>query len=374
MEDQNNTIRKIRWKLALGQVDESLDEQLSSKEKLIDQTLDKLYQSDRSGGLSKKRTISAKWMAEIKELFPNPIIRVMQRDALDKFGIKKLLSQPSFIDEIEPDAGMVATILSAKDSLNHTAKQAARKLITRLAKQVEQRLKFQLISRISGIRNHRINIKNPHHREIDWHLTIKANLKNYQSDLGTIIPEKIIGHPRNRNQSKRLILLVDQSASMAESFVYAGILASIMATIPSIKTHLVIFDTEVVDLSEYLDDPVDLLFRAQLGGGTNIQKALRYATEIIYSDSVDTFLLLISDLFEGAPINLFYDLVKEIVNHEIPLISLLALDDQGVPAYDKEVANNIAEMGVVSFGCTPDLFPEVVAAALNHEDLQRFAR
>ncbi|MCB0686078.1 MAG: VWA domain-containing protein [Saprospiraceae bacterium] len=374
VEEEIKDRRKIRWKLALGQVDEPLDQLLNSKEQQVDQALDRIYQSDRSGGLSSRRNFSAKWMGEIKTLFPSPVVRIMQRDALDKFGIKKLLSQPAFIDEIEPDVGMVATILSAKDSLSPSAKQAARKLVARLAKKVEQKLKFKLVSRIYGVRNNRIKISNPHHREIDWHLTIKANLKSYQPSLKTIIPEKIIGHPSNRNQSKRLIILVDQSASMAESFVYAGILGSIMSTIASLKTHLIIFDTDVVDLTDYLQDPVELLFRAQLGGGTNIRKALSYAAEMVYNNPGDSYLILISDLFEGGPLSLLYEVVQEITNHDIPLISLLALDDQGIPAFDREVAKTLASMGVPSFGSTPENFPEIVAAALNKEDLRRFEK
>lgn len=374
VEDQDNITRKIRWKLALGQPDEQVSGQLSLKEKKVDKALEKLYPSDRTGGLSGRRNISAKWMGEIKSLFPSPVIRILQRDALEKFGIKKLLSQPSFLDEIEPDVGMIATILSAKGSLSATALHSARTLVSRLARQVEQKLKFQLISRLSGARNNRLKINNPHHREINWHLTIKSNLKNYQPSLRTIIPERIVGHPRNRNRSRRIVILVDQSASMAESFVYAGILGSIMASIPTLKTHLIVFDTEVIDLSDYLTDPVELLFKGQLGGGTNIQKALHYAADLCVQDSDPSFIVLISDLFEGAPVELLYDVVQTILNHEIGIISLLALDDYGSPSYDKAIARNLCAMGITAFGCSPELFSEVIAAALNEEDLSRYAK
>ena len=173
---------------------------------------------------------------------------------------------------------------------------------------------------------------------------------------------------------KKLIILVDQSASMAESYVYAGILGSIMATIDSLQTHLIVFDTEVVDLTKYLSDPVELLFKGQLGGGTNIYKALRYALNLVFSEDKETYVVLISDLFEGGPLSLFLDAARELISHQVQLISLLALDDLGVPAYDKVVAKSLAEMGIHCFGCTPDLFPEVMAAALNGDDLGRFTR
>ncbi|NND31421.1 MAG: VWA domain-containing protein [Saprospiraceae bacterium] len=373
MGEENEIRRKTRWKLALGHVDRIDEHSLSKTELQVDQVLDRLYQTNREGGLSKTRSVTARWMGEIKSLFPASVVRVLQRDALDRFGIKKLLSQPAFLDQIEPDVGLVATILSVKESLPPQALSVARQLVYRLARQVEQRLKFKLISRISGVRDQQSKIKNPHHQEIDWHLTIKRNLRFYQPELKTIIPDVILGRPRKTNQSKRLIILVDQSASMVESLIYAGILGSIMATIKSLKTHLVVFDTEVVDLSEYLHDPVELLMQSQLGGGTHIAKALGYAENIIRGESIDSFVVLISDLFEGAPLELLYDHVQSLINRSVVMISLLALDDQGTPAYDKEVAKKLSAMGVTCFACTPDQFPLLMASALNGEDLRHFA-
>jgi hypothetical protein len=360
--------------LALGQVDESADDQLSQLEQRTDKALDRLYSSDREGGLATNRAISAKWMAEIKSLFPTPMVRVMQKDALEKFGIRKLLSQPDFLEEIEPDVGMIATILSAKESLSPAALLTARQLVARLARQVQQKLRFKLISRIHGVRDHRFKLRNPRAGEIDWHLTIKLNLKHFQPSLRTIVPETLIGRPHRKNQAKKLILLVDQSASMAESYVYAGILGSIMATIDSLQTHLIVFDTEVVDLTEYLSDPVEILFKGQLGGGTNIYKALRYALNLVFSENKETYVVLISDLFEGGPASFFLEAAGELISHDVRVFSLLALDDLGVPAYDKDMAKTLAEMGIPCFACTPDLFPEVMAAALNGDDLTRFVK
>ena len=159
---------------------------------------------------------------------------------------------------------------------------------------------------------------------------------------------------------------------MAESLIYAGILGSIMATIKSLKTHLVVFDTEVVDLSKYLDDPVELLMQSQLGGGTHIEKALAYAATLIGTDTIDSFIVLISDLYEGGPASLLLDRIQTLINQSVSFISLLALDDQGAPAYDKEMAKEIVSMGATCFACTPDRFPELMAAALNGEDLSHF--
>ncbi len=283
-----------------------------------------------------------------------------------------MLSQPAFLNEVEPNVPLIAAILSAKEALSPAALQSVRFLVAKLAKQVEDKLRFKLISRISGRRDHQTKIKNPRHQEIDWHETIRQNLKYYQPGLGTIIPHTIIGRPKRSNQAKQLIILVDQSASMAESFIYAGILGSIMASIRSLKTHLIIFDTEVVDLTEYLNDPVELLMRAQLGGGTNIYNALSYATSKALDDPKESWIVLISDLFEGGPLPLLIDKVTEAVNHNVHLVSLLALDDNGAPAYDRKVAQRFADLGIPSFACTPEKFPNLIAAALNQQDLSSF--
>ncbi len=364
--------RSRRWRLALGALDQQKgEEDLNQLEKTIDETLSELYESEKEGRLTKSRTLSAKWFANIRTLFPVPIVRVVQKDAIEKFGIKKLLSQPNFLNEVEPDVEMVAAILSVKQALSASALSTARRLVERLAKNLESKLKFRLLDRLAGRRDPAQRTRHPRPMDIDWDLTIRQNLKHYQHDLNTIIPELLIGRPRRHQALKNIILLVDQSASMAASFIHAGVLGSVMASIKSLKTHLVIFDTDVVDLSAYLQDPVELLMRAQLGGGTNIQKALHYATQLL-EEGKDTLVVLISDLFEGAPDDLMIGRVQHLLRRGVHVICLLALDDQGTPVYDRQMAAQLASLDVPSFAAAPITFPEVMAAALNGEDLSRF--
>lgn len=371
--DESIRLRKKRWHLALGNEEEDESIETSAREKEVDKLLDRLYQGDREGGLNTSRPVSAKWLGKIKEVFPQPIVRVMQKDAIERFGIKKLLSQPAFLEEVEPDVNLVASILTVKDALPQDSLEVARELIRKLAKATEDRLKFQLIDRLSGLIDRSQRIRNVGLSEIDWHLTIQANLKHFQQDLNTIIPETLIGRPRRHKALRRIILLIDQSASMTESFIYAGILASIMASVRSLQTHLVAFDTDVADLTDYIHDPVELLMHGQLGGGTNIGKALRYADQLL-EEGPETFVVLISDLFEGASKEEFLAIVKHILNRDSAhLIILLALDDQGTPAYDHDLASKLSSLGVTSFACSPDKFPALMAAAINHEDLSTFA-
>ena len=237
---------------------------------------------------------------------------------------------------------------------------------------MEQRLRLPLQNAITGSLKRGQRNYHPKHHEIDWKQTIYANLKHYQPELKTIIPEKWIGYHKKQNQLKKTILLVDQSASMASSVVYACVLGAIMASMPTIKTHLVVFDTTVVDLTEQIEDPVDLLFASQLGGGTDIGHALQYAASITERPN-ETTLILISDLYEGGPERVLFEVTQNLVRSGVQFISLLALSDEGMPAYDHEVAQQLAKFGVPAFACTPDQFPDLMAAALQKDDWRHWA-
>jgi Mg-chelatase subunit ChlD len=211
--------------------------------------------------------------------------------------------------------------------------------------------------------------RRPKPNAIDWHRTIRANLKHYQQEYHSIIPEKLWGFGRRQPKMKDLILLVDQSGSMAASVVYAGIVGSIMASMPSITTRFIVFDTSVVDLSEHLHDVVDLLFATQLGGGTHISKALRYARQHIRQPK-HTIMVLISDLMEGGPQDDLLRQAAEIKATGVNLITLLALNDKGAPMYDHHIATQFTQLEIPTFACTPDAFPDLMAKAIKGERLR----
>ena len=368
--------RKKRWRLALGKDAAEEDDRnpstgFSKDEKKIDQLLEQLYRSDRSGGQGNSKPVSGRWFDQIREVFPTHILHILQKDAIDRFGIKKLLSQASVLESVEPDIELVAAILSVKNALNGPSLDQAKNLIRRLAKAIEEKLKWKMINRLSGRKQSGKRVLNPRRSDVDWPLTIRQNLKHYQPELKTIIPQQFVGRPRKSAALKNLILVVDQSASMTQSMIYAGILAGIMTSINSLSTKFIAFDTSVVDLTEYIEDAVELLFKVQLGGGTNIQQALEYASSII-DPSLENHVVLISDLYEGAPEELLYQQCENLVRASVDLIILLALDDQGKPAYDRQMANRLAGLGIPSFAASPDQFPEIMAAALNYEDLSVF--
>ena len=212
----------------------------------------------------------------------------------------------------------------------------------------------------------------PRHNEIDWPRTIRADLKHYQPDYKTIIPETRIGYGRKRSALRDIILRVDQSGSMATSVVYSGVFGAALASLPSVRTKMVVYDTSVVDLTAELSDPVDLLFGVQLGGGNDTSRALEYCQSLVRQPH-DTILVLISDLFEGEGTERMLKRVASLVSAGVQFIALLALNDDGAPSYDHQVAAAFAGFGIPTFACAPDLFPELMAAAINRQDITQWA-
>jgi Mg-chelatase subunit ChlD len=225
---------------------------------------------------------------------------------------------------------------------------------------------------VAGALNRAIRNRRPRHREIDWNRTIRANLKNYQPEYKTIVPEVRIGHGRKRSALRDIILCVDQPGSMATSVVYSGIFGAVLASLPAVRTRVVVFDTYVVDLSEKLDDPVEVLFGVQLGGGTDIHRAISYCQSLV-SQPEQTIMVLISDLIEGGVRENLLKRAASIVTSGVSLITLLALSDDVAPVYDHQNAAALAELGSPAFACTPDKFPSLMAAAIQRQDISAWA-
>ena len=361
--------RVRKWRLILGKdADKNNDDQvsLSPEMKGMDDVLDALYDSERQAGLGSSSPNVNRWLGDIRKYFPSSVVQLMQKDALERLNLEQMLLEPELLEAVEPDVNLVGTLLSLMKVLPRKTKSTARAVVQKVVEDLEKRLKNPLRQAIQGAINRSVRNRRPKHNEIDWNKTIRANLKTYQTEFNSIIPEVLIGHGKKGQSLKDVILLVDQSGSMANSMVYAGVFGAVMASLRSVKTHMVVFDTSVVDLTEELDDPVDLLFATQLGGGTNINKALGYSKELIRKPE-DTILVLVSDLYEGGNENEMLKKVASIKKSGVQLITLLALDDQGAPQFDKSVASKFSTLGVPTFACSPDQFPSLMAAAIKKE-------
>lgn len=369
--------RLRRWRLILGGDEaDGMGLTLGGADLAMDRALAALYDADRQegrkGGLGGSAPNVARWLGDIRNYFPSSVVRVMQQDALERLNLRQMLLQPEMLEAVEPDVHLVANLLALGGVMPAKTKETARMVVRKVVEELERRLANPLRQAVIGSLNRASRNRRPRHNEIDWPRTIRANLKNYQPDYRTIIPETRIGYGRKRSALRDIILCVDQSGSMATSVVYSGIFGAVLASLPAVKTQMVVFDTAVMDLTAELSDPVELLFGAQLGGGTDINRALGYCQTLIRQPH-DTILILISDLYEGGNRQEMLKRTASLAASGVQMIALLALNDDGSPAYDHDVASAFAGFGVPTFACTPDLFPELMAAAINRSDISQWA-
>jgi hypothetical protein len=365
--------RKRRWALALGGDEDGL----SDTDRRMSLALDALYDDEKpkSAGLGGSAPRVARWLGDIREFFPAPVVQVIQKDAFDRKGLRQMLLQPEFLATVEADVHLVADLISLRKVMPDKTIDTARQVIAKVVADLLKRLEARTAEAVRGALDRSQRTNRPRFADIDWPRTIRANLSHYQPDLQTVIPERLVGFQRRQRRLADLdevVLCVDQSGSMATSVVYSSIFAAVMASIPALKTKLVCFDTAIVDLTEDLADPVQVLFGVQLGGGTDINRAIAYCEDRIERPS-KTHLILISDLYEGGNAAELLGRIARLVGMGVNVIALLALTDTGRPGYDPKNAEAFAALGVPVFACTPDQFPALMAAALRRQDIAAWA-
>ena len=364
-----------RWQLMLG-ANEELGG-LRGSLQAMDRALGALYNTgddaeDRRGGLGASAPSVTRWLGDIRNYFPNRVVRVMQTDAIERLGVRSLLTEPEVLETLEPDVHLVATLAQLSSVIPERSKATARAVVAKVARQVEERIADRLHQSVLGALNRASRTSRPRPGDIDWNRTIAANLKNYLPEHRTVVPERLIGYGRRHlGVQREFAICLDQSGSMATSVVYASIMAGVMASLRTLRTSLVAYSTDIADLTEALADPVDVIFGAQLGGGTDTSPALEYCRRTITRPSA-AVLLLISDLYDSDPKRMLGHIAR-IQADGIQVVVLLTLSDDGLPFYNHDVAASLGDMGVPAFGCTPDAFPDLIAAAIQGEDLGRWA-
>ncbi|MFV0429718.1 MAG: VWA domain-containing protein [Arachnia sp.] len=373
-QDSQPTTAEQRWALMLGAGPE--DRQVLTAEQLrMDEALATLYDQGAGGsrragsGMSAPKV--ARWLGDIRSYFPNRVVQVMQSDAIDRLGLRQLLVEPEMLAAVQPDVNLVATLAELGKALPEQSRETARQVVRQVVEEVERRIADRTRAAVRGALNRANRTHRPRPGDIDWNRTIRANLKNYLPDTGTIVPERLIGFGRKQASVQReIVLCVDQSGSMAGSVVYASIYAAVMASIRALRTSLVVYDTQVADLTDKLADPVDVIFGTQLGGGTDGSVAVAYCETLITSPR-NTVFILISDLYDADSEQLMRRL-NSLKQAGVTVVSLLALDDAGRPASNDAVAGTLAGMGIPAFACTPDAFPDLIALAINGGDIARW--
>ncbi len=345
---------------------------LSKSDAAVDRALSALYNPEGRAGLGSSAPNVTRWLGDIRTYFPTPVVQVMQRDALERLGLRQMLMQPELLEAVEADVNLVATLISLGRVIPERTKETARSVVNKVVADVERRIRDRTIQAVRGSLNRATRNNRPRANEIDWDRTIRKNLKHYQVDRRTIIPEQLVGHGHKQQALRDIVLCVDQSGSMANSVVYSGIFGAVLASIRTLSTKMVVFDTAVVDLTEDLQDPVELLFGTQLGGGTDINRAIAYCQGLITRPN-DTIFLLITDLYEGGNEEEMIKRAATLVASGVQVICLLALNDSGAPIYDSGNAATFANLGIPTFACTPELFPDLLAAAITKRDIQLWA-
>lgn len=329
--------------------------------------------SERTAGLGGSAPRVARWLGDIRTYFPSSVVRVMQRDAIDRLGMSHLLLQPEMLAAVEPDMHLVTTLMALRGAVPEEARETARMVVRKVTDDLTKRLAAPMRQAVTGALDRASRTNRPRHSDIDWDRTIRANLRHYQPSLRTIVPDRLIGYGRRQTQVQReVVLCIDQSGSMASSVVYSSVFGAALASLRAVSTRLVVFDTSIVDLTDQIDDPVDVLFGVQLGGGTDIGGALGYCQSVI-TRPAQTILVLISDLIEGGVREQMLARIGAMVAAGVQVIALLALSDEGAPVFDADNAAALAGLGVPAFACTPDLFPELMASAIQRRDLGQWA-
>ena len=373
-----------KWRLILGAEVESGFSgggmaSMSEEELLMDQALSQIYGWGREGsaggtgsaGGGMSSPMLTKWLGDLRTLFSPMQVRVIQSDAVERMGMKQLLFEPEMIDSLAPDVSMASLLLLMKDQIPKKAKDNAREFIRRIVEDINRRLADDVRRCVSAAVNRREHSPIPSASAMDYKLTIRRNLKNYDADSKTIYPEKFyfFEHASTaRSASRTIILDIDQSGSMGESAIYASVMGCILASISSVKTHVVAFDTQVTDLTELCEDPVELLYGIQLGGGTDIEKSVAYCSGLITAPAKTT-MFLVTDLCENGNRAALLQRLADLKESGVTVVVLLAISDNGKPMYDHQMAERIAALDIPCFGCPPEKLPELLECALKHRGL-----
>ena len=382
--------RITRWRLILGQESQPRFEQMGGEElneeqSVMDRALASIYNRTEAGGFGAPGRQAgsgpsnpqiSRWLGDIRSLFEPELVKVIQGDAMTRCGLQQLIFEPELLDALEPDVDLAATILLLKEQVPARAKENVRAYIRKIVEKINRLLDQEVRRAVTSSLNRRQHSPIPSASALDYQRTIRRNLKHYSPQLGTILPEKFYFFDRSTKTAanrRQIILAVDQSGSMAQSVIYASVLSCILASMASLRTHVVAFDTKVVDLTEKCSDPIDLLYGFQLGGGTDIERAVAYCQTLVENPS-KTLMFLITDLEEGGNRAGLLRRLQQLKADGVTVVCLLALADGGRPYYDAQMAQRVAALDIPCFACNPEMLPRLLALALCGQDVSAFQK
>ncbi len=374
MPDQMSDIAKRRWRLALGRYAKQQLGQLGDSDGRIDKTLDYLYAREYKkrgvefgkgpGSMDPTQMAALNWLGEAKKLFPESVFETLQDHALDRYEITDLLNDPKTLESLEPNQNLLKVLLSFHGRANPQVKQKLRGISKSVIDDIMARLKPKVSRAFSGRRNRFLKSNIASAANFDWRRTLRQNLKTYDPERQRIIAEQLRFNSRERRRLPwRVILCVDQSGSMTDSLIYAAVMGAILTGLPGISTKMILFDTSIVDVSDKLTDPLDTLLSVQLGGGTDIGRAVQYCEQFV--DNGDrTIFVLLTDFCEGASPRALYSATARLAEQRVKLLGLAGLDDSGHAEFDQAIAGKMASLGMKIGAMTPDRFAQWLAETI----------
>lgn len=367
-----------RWRMVLGRYSNAGLQQpcLTDLEMRADRALDYLYDREldrrgvlgesgrRHGSLDPTRLSALGWLGEVRKLFPSSVCETIQSHAIDRYGMSTLLRDPALVESLTPSTDLLKAVMGLKGRADPAVQNAIRQLAKKVVDDIMRRLKAKVETALSGTRNRFASSPLKNIRNFDWRRTIRENLKNYDAERKVLVADRLRFHARSRRKFPwTIVLCVDQSGSMVTSVIYSAVMAAIIAGLPSVKLHLIVFDTSIVDLTDRLSDPVEVLMSVQLGGGTDIGRAVTYCEQLITQPSRTVF-VLVSDFYEGASPARLVSAVKRLAEARVTLLGLAALDDKAVPDYDRNTAGRLANVGMKIAALTPEHFANWLAEVI----------
>jgi Mg-chelatase subunit ChlD len=376
-DSASRTRRAIeRWRLMLGRTSEGRlgAQALGADASRIDRVLGYLYdreqagrgvrEGQRHGSLDPSQLTALQWLGEVRDLFPSDVYETIQAHALDRYGMRELLTDPQVLETLTPNIDLLKSLMALKGHVDPRVLAQIRGIARKVVDDIMQRLRSHVVRALSGRRNRFEASPHKVMANLDWRGTIRRNLKSYDLERRVLVPERVRFFSRARRRFPwTVILCIDQSGSMASSVIHSAVMAAIVSGLPSLRLHLVVFDTSVVDLTDRASDPVDVLLTVQLGGGTDIGSAVAYCEQLVVQPS-RTILVLVTDFFEGASPARLIQVVRRLAEARVKMLGLAALDETAAADFDRRLARQLAEQGMQIGAMTPIHFAEWLAEAI----------
>ncbi|MFK7752121.1 MAG: VWA domain-containing protein [Sedimentitalea sp.] len=355
-----------RWRLALGRYADPKLGGLGGEDGAMDRALDYLYGREYSGrGLDQDKSRGSldptqmqalTWLGKAKSIFPHSVFETLQGHALDRYGLTDLLKDPATLDSLEPNQELLKVLLGYHDRADPAIKNKLREVANRIIQELVEKLRSEVLRAFSGRRNRFRRSNIPSSANFDWRGTLRENLKTYDPDTQRIVAQTLRFNSREKRKLPwTVVLCVDQSGSMTDSLIHAAVMAAILSGLPGVTVKMVLFDTSVLDVSDKLTDPLDTLLSVQLGGGTNIGRAVTYCESLIENPQRTVF-ALITDFAEGASPRVLYSALARLAEARVRMIGLIALDHNNQGYYDIATATKAADIGMHVGAMTPNRF------------------